>query len=92
MRLTYNVASLLDDPAHLAIALHHQDNVRLIQHIKVVCHEHACAMCKGTREDALVQEMVAHLRVESREGVVQEDNVGLGVRGSGDAYPLLLTA
>ena len=90
--ILYRVAALPNDPADRPIAVHHDDMVRVGQHLEMMRHEDTGAIGQRPSQNAIVQDMAADLRIDSREGVVQEHNIAFSVCCASDADALLLSA
>ena len=58
----------------------------------MVRDQNARTLGKGTGQNALLQEVVGHMGVNSRERVVEQYDIAVAICSSGEIDPLLLTA
>lgn len=82
------VRALLDD----ASVLQEQDVVGLGKDIQVVGDEYSSLVCERAAQKALLDDVLGHASVDGRERVIEEDNVGAKVDGSGKTDSSLLSS
>jgi hypothetical protein len=76
--------------SHTAVAQHEHD-VRVRHVLQLVGHEQARPV-RHLVPDRLLKDLPANLRIEGRQGVVEQDDVSVGVHGARDLNSLLLAA
>ena len=78
--------------AHLAV-LEHDDVVGLWEEGHPMGHKNPCLSSQNTLwSDHLVKDVLAHVAVNCRKGVVQKEEIGITVHCSGHAHSLFLAA
>ena len=71
---THRICSLLYDTTHIALAVHDDDPVSARQYVHTMCDKDPCATGEGSLDDTVVEDLVSHMGVNGREGVVEKDN------------------